>query len=198
MDPASRADTEALYVLESQIRDLYGRVAYSHKTQEKAADGCLRKLARIKAAQITLSALITGGFLAAVLGDPSTTKAAATVSTLLSTLLLAINTYTKDNDPGQSAQKHKDAADKLVAIREQYLSLITDIQAGLIAPNIVRERRDEIQGRLQAAYQSAPRTNDSAYNTASTALQSREELTFREEEIDALLPPQLRRVSRPT
>jgi hypothetical protein len=190
-----QADSGALYLLESQIRDLYGRVAYSHKTHEKAADGCLRKLARIKAGQIALSAVTTGGFLTAVLGDPTTTKAAAMVASLLSTLLFAINTYTKDNDPGQSAQKHKDAADKLIAIREQYLSLLTDIRAALLSPEEVRKRRDEIQERLQAAYQSSPRTHDIAYRDASTALQSREELTFREDEIDALLPPALRRLA---
>jgi hypothetical protein len=192
---ASPADSEALYLLESQVRELYGRVAYSHKTHEKAADGCLRKLSRIKAGQIALSALTTGGFVTAVLGDPDTTRVAAIVGSLLSTLLLAVNTYTKDNDPGQSAQKHKDAADKLVGIREQYLSLITDIRAGLVTPPEVQQRRDELQERLQAAYQSAPRTNDVAYQIASNALQRREELTFRSEEIDALLPPELRRSS---
>lgn len=191
----SRADSEALYLLESQVRELYGRVAYSHKTHEKAADGCLRKLSRVKAGQIALSALTTGGFITAILGDPSTTRIAAIIGSLLSTLLLAINSYTKDNDPGQSAQKHKDAADKLVAIREQYLSLITDIRASLVTPDEVRQRRDELQERLQAAYQSAPRTNDVAYQTASTALQKREELTLRPEEIDALLPPELRRAT---
>jgi hypothetical protein len=192
---ASPADSEAFYLLESQVRELYGRVAYSHKTHEKAADGCLRKLSRIKAGQIALSALTTGGFVTAVLGDPDTTRVAAIVGSLLSTLLLAVNTYTKDNDPGQSAQKHKDAADKLVGIREQYLSLITDIRAGLVTPPEVQQRRDELQERLQAAYQSAPRTNDVAYQIASNALQRREELTFRSEEIDALLPPELRRSS---
>jgi hypothetical protein len=192
---ASPADSEALYLLESQVRELYGRVAYSHKTHEKAADGCLRKLSRIKAGQIALSALTTGGFVTAVLGDPDTTRVAAIVGSLLSTLLLAVNTYTKDNDPGQSAQKHKDAADKLVGIREQYLSLITDIRAGLVTPPEVQQRRDELQERLQAAYQSAPRTNDVVYQIASNALQRREELTFRSEEIDALLPPELRRSS---
>ena len=198
MDPTSpAANADALYLLESQVRELYGRVAYTHKTHEKAADGCLRKLSRIKVAQITLSAVTTGGFIAAVLGDPKTTKAAAIVASLLSTILLALNSYTKDNDPGQSAQKHKDAADKIVAIREQYLSLLTDLRAGLLTTDQIRAQRDEIQQRLQAAYQAAPRTNDSAYAIASTALQKREELTFREEEIDSLLPRALRRVPSP-
>jgi hypothetical protein len=193
MDLISQADSEALFLLESQVRELYGRVAYSHKTHEKAADACLRKLARVKGGQITLSALTTGGFVTAVLGSPSTTRVAAIVGSILSTLLLAVNSYTKDNDPGQSAQKHKDAADKLVAIREQYLSLITDIRAGLVATDEVRRRRDELQERLQAAYQSGPRTNDAAYRVASAALQRREELTFSADEIDSLLPPELRR-----
>jgi SMODS and SLOG-associating 2TM effector domain family 4 len=101
----SQADDDSgRYILESQIRECFGRVVYSHKTHKKCADACLRKLSRIKLAQIILSALTTSGLLGVLLGDPKTSKVAAAISAVLSTALLALNTYTKNNDPGQVAQ----------------------------------------------------------------------------------------------
>jgi hypothetical protein len=47
--------------LEAQLRECFGRVAYSHKAHEKCADSCHVKLSRLKIAQIALSAVRTGG-----------------------------------------------------------------------------------------------------------------------------------------
>jgi hypothetical protein len=52
---------EDRYTLESQIRECFGRAAYSHKTHERKADHAKTKLPQTKWANIVLSALITGG-----------------------------------------------------------------------------------------------------------------------------------------
>ena len=49
--------------LESQIRECYGRVAYSHKTRERMADHFTIRLSWVKWGQIVLSALTAGGAL---------------------------------------------------------------------------------------------------------------------------------------
>jgi hypothetical protein len=186
-------DDAGRYILESQIRECFGRVVYSHKTHEKCADACLNKLSRIKFTQITLSALTTGGLLGVLLGDTKESKIAAGAAAVISTILLALNTYTKNNDPGQVAQKHKEAADRLWSIRESYLSLLADIRAVPLSLDAIRARRDEMQAALEAAYNAAPRTSGTGYAAASSALKDRKELTFSDDEIDRFLPGPLRR-----
>jgi len=97
---------------------------YSHKTHEKCADILLCRLGRIKLWQIILSAITTAGFIGAVLGAGT---ASAIVGIAVSTLLLALNSYTKNYDLGELAQKHKQAANDLWLIRENYLSLLADV-----------------------------------------------------------------------
>jgi len=184
--------TNAPKILESQIRECFGRVVYSHKTHEKCADQCLTKLSRIKIAQIVLSAVTTGGLIATIFGSPTVSRISAILSAIFSTALLALNTYTKDNDPGQSSQKHKETADKLWAVRESYLSLLTDIRSGEVSLSQVRDKRDELQITLASVYSTAPRTSGKGYSEASKGLKEREELTFSDEEIDKFLPLPLR------
>ena len=99
----------------------------------------------------------------------------------------------KDNDLGQVAQKHKDAADRLWVLRESYLSLLADIRAVRLSPDEIRARRDNLQIALSAAYEAAPRTSSKGYALASKALRVKEDLTFSDTEIDQFLPVPLRR-----
>lgn len=181
-----------LSVIEAQVRECFGRVVYSHKAHEKASDSCLAQLRHVKLAQITLSAVTTGGLIVAVFGDPGTSKLAAIVSAFLSTALLALNTYTKDVDPGRSAERHKETAAKLWDVRESYLSLLTDIRAAATGLQDICGRRDKLQQVLGAIYEAAPRTTPNSYSEATVALKDREELTFSDEEIDKFLPGPLR------
>jgi hypothetical protein len=171
---------------------------YSHKAHEKASDHCLKRLRTVKLWQILLSAVTTGGLIVAVFGDTATSRVAAIVSAFLSTALLALNTYTKDVDPGTTAERHKETASKLWLIRESYLSLITDIRAHGVPAEAVRRRRDALQEALGEVYAAAPRTTVSSYADASSALKDREELTFSVEEIDKFLPAPLRLASKRT
>lgn len=185
--------SNAQATIEAQIRECFGRVAYSHKTHEKCADVAIDRLSTIKLWQIILSAVTTGGLLAVLFGPSDESKFAAGVTALISTALLALNAYTKENDLGQEAQKHKETAAKLWNLRESYLSLLTDLRAGLLPLNVIRERRDELQSALSVIYNGAPRTSAKGYRKAQTALKIKEDLTFADHEIDQMLPPQLRR-----
>jgi len=177
-------------ILEGQLRECFGRVVYSHKTHEKCVDACLSKLARIKFAQIVLSALTTGSLLSELFGRVPWVLG---LGAICSTLLLGLNAYTKDYDLGKIAQKHKDVAIKLLDVREAYLSLLTDIRVGVISVEAIQLRRDELQHRLSEVYAGAPATNSRAYIEAQKALQVREDLTFSPKEIDAFLPLELRK-----
>lgn len=56
----------------------------------------------------------------------------------------------------------------------------------------MRTERDELNAVLEGVYATAPCTNDKAYRAAQKALKSAEELFFTDEELDKLLPKQLR------
>jgi len=162
---------------------------YSHKTHEKTADLLLRKLARIKVSQIILSATTTGGCIALLF---DTGRFGAVLAALVSTVLLGLILYTKDQDLGELAQKHRRAGADLWGVREKYLSLITDLRIGSHAIDQLQSRRDRLADELQAIYTAAPSTNAQAYRRAQEGLQQREEMTFSDEEIDAFLPEELR------
>lgn len=181
---------EEAKIIEGQIRKCYGRVVYSHKTHEKCADILLSRLGHIKLGQIILSALTTGGILSTFFGSGNT---GAGIGVVLSTVLLALNAYTKDYDIGEIAQKHKQAASDLWIIREGFLSLLTDIRIGDVSLDKIRERRDALTKELHVAYAGSPSTNYKGYTRARKALQKLDDMTFSNAEIDVFLPQELKR-----
>lgn len=183
--------TDGEAILEGQLRECYGRVVYAHKTHEKCADILLSLHKRIKFWQIALSALVTGGIASTLCDD---WKIVATVVTaVLSTILLALNSYTKDYDLGEIAQKHRQAAAHIWLIREKYLSLLTDLRAGVLSVEEIRKERDALLADLHATYKGAPSTDYKAYKKAQKALKELEDMTFSDREIDAFLPKELKR-----
>lgn len=185
MDTDSQAN-----ILEAQIRECFGRVVWSHKTQEKCADIISTRHNWVKIIQIILSALTTTGVLVAVFGE---NQPVGIITASISAILFGINTYVKGHDLGEIAQKHSDTASDLWDIREKYLSLITDMKAGIVSAEEIIEKRDELQEKLGGIYKGNPRTISKAYNQATKALKVNEELTFSDEEIDLFLPKELRK-----
>lgn len=177
-------------LLESQLRENYGKIVYSHKTQEKCADILTRRNNYIKNGQIILAALITTGLLVRIFQGQ---EWPLIVSTVLSAIQFALTSFLKEYNLGETIQKHTTAALELLDIREQYLSLITDLKARLITPTEIIEKRDELQEKLSKTYKGSPRTFSKAYTTAQKALKINEELTFTDTEIDNFLPTILRK-----
>lgn len=175
--------------IEGQLRECYGRAVYSHKTHEKCSDILLTRLGRIKLLQIVLSAITTGSFLTTIVGSGNE---AAVVGVIFSTILLVLNAYAKNYDLGELAQKHKQAANDIWLIREQYLSLLTDLATNSKSDEEIRAERDRLVVSLHAVYAGSPSTTYAAYRRAQESLKQSEEMTFSEEEIDAFLPKQLR------
>lgn len=179
-------------ILEGQLRECYGRVVYSHKTHEKCADILLSRLSRIKLWQIILSAITTGGFIAAVFDAGNI---GVLIGLLVSTVLLVLNAYTKNYDLGELSQKHRQAGADLWKIREKYLSLITDLRMGEKPIEKLQAERDDLLDELHSIYSVAPSTTYQAYKKAQEALKQLEDMTFSDNEIDAFLPKELKRVN---
>lgn len=191
LDRSSQADnkSDSRKVLEAQVRECFGRVVYSHKTHEKCADILIERLDAIKLTQIVLSSITAASFLVVLFGS---SQIGAVLGVVISALLIALNTYTKNYDLGELAQKHRQAAADIWLIREEYISLLTDIRIGRVAIDRLTTKRDELLSRLHATYAGAPSTSVAAYRKAQKALQIEEDMTFSEEEIDAFLPAELR------
>ena len=178
-------------ILESQIRECFGRVVWTHKTQEKCADILSCRNSVFKWVQIILSAITTTGILASCFSDSSWVKI---VSAIISFVLVCINAYLKQYDLGELSQRHTEAAVGLWDIRESYFSLLTDMRLDSnVAIEEIKKKRDELQGRLKRLYKCSPRTISKAYTEATKALKECEEMTFSDDEIDKFLPEQLRR-----
>jgi hypothetical protein len=178
--------------LESQIRECYGRVVWTHKTHEKCADILNIRQDRLKLLQIILSAFTTSGIVVTVIGE---SKVVGVISAIISISLTILNAYAKKYDLGGMAQKHVDAAVSIWNIRENYLSLLTDISAFNLSCDEIRPTRDKLQSDLHKIYKGSPRTINKAYQLASKALNEMEEMTFSDEEIDKLLPKNLRKTA---
>jgi len=166
---------------------------YSHKTHEKCADILLSRLSRIKLWQIILSSITTAGFVGVILGAGT---AGAVVGAVVATTLLVLNAYTKNYDLGELAQKHRQAAAELWMLREKYLALITDLRGGESTLEELTKRRDDILDDLHAVYTGAPSTTFKAYKKAQEAIQQYDEMSFSDEEIDNLLPDELKKEQR--
>ena len=192
MEPHFQAEAseDRRIILDAQIRELFGRVVYSHKAHEKEADIISAISSRIKLGQIVLPAISTGGFLTVLLG---TGWWGSLVGAICSAALLALNLYTRNYELGKQAQQHRDAAISIWAIREKYLSLITDMAMGCDTLSHIQRKRDALADELKDTYANSPSTSEAAYKKAHEALNLREEMTFSSSEVDSFLPQALRR-----
>jgi len=170
------------------IRELFGRVVYSHKTQEKEAE-IQQKLARdIKIVNILLVALTAGPLLTTIITNQ---KAFLVVGSVFSFLVLAFTIFQLSFDPDKKAINHKDTANKLWLIRERFVCFIADITNEHISESEIIIKRNLLIEDLDIIYKDAPNTSSKAYNQARHALKSNEELTFSNDEINHFLPRNL-------
>ncbi|KVP96939.1 hypothetical protein WJ97_14050 [Burkholderia ubonensis] len=187
--PPEDQRTAPAATLEGQLREMYGRAAYTHKTHEKMADRYFGRYRVFKGVEIVLSAITTSSLLLAVFGD---SKEGTIVGAVCSTILLGVALYFKEAGLTEKSQKHTEVASRLWAVREALLSLLVDLNDGRDTAEI-RAERDRLNEALEQIYASSPRTDGKAYAAAQTALKDAEELFFTDAELDKMLPKQLRK-----
>lgn len=183
-------------LLNSQIRNYYGNVFWTHKIHEKDADTFRAWNNILKIAQIVLSAFSTTGLVYIMLGvDKSTTvadnylciRAAAIISALLSALLVIVNSLSKGYDLGELSASHGATAVKLLDIREEYLSLLYDIKGRNVSVEIIQKRRDKLKENTLAIYANAHRTTSYGYKEAAKAIENGEPF-FTKDSLNKILP----------
>lgn len=187
--------SEQFKMIESQIREIYGGVIYTHKTHAKSADLLKRKSDYIKILEIILSAVTTTSILAISFGNGYIFQF---IGAFCATATLGLALYSKDFNLLGIAESHKHTALSLLEARNNLFSLLVDIKIGNVAIEDVQHRRDELNSELVKIYKSAPKTTNKAYQIASKALKDKEEFTFTDEEIDKFLPENLKRIVKNT
>lgn len=175
--------------LRVQLREAYGRIVYTYTTHRKYIDNLTKRFKLMKCVQIILSSISTGGFLATVIFNKIIL---AWISGVVSVILLALNLYFKDFNLIDEIKQHQVVSDKLWLVREKYISLLTDLD--IISTAEIVKKRDKLQNEVAYIYSKSPKTDSKSYKQAQTALKKEEEQFFTSEEIDKILPEQLRNV----
>jgi hypothetical protein len=171
--------------VEQQLKEIYNKIVWTHKIQEKAADVNLANHKNIKLFQIIVSAATTGTLLASIFGK---SESGAIVSAVMSAVVFGLEAYTKDIDFSQKSNQHAKTADALRSIREDYLSLLTDMKSIEMSYEQIVERRDQLKLRHDEILSTAPRTGNLAYRRAAKALNVDNDHTFTGSELDRFLP----------
>lgn len=180
-------------MLEDVVRDSYASVVWSHKIQEKQADIYAKKFKKMETVNIWAASLTSVGIVALIFTDPLWLKL---VSALISFATVYITTYFKSFDLQKFITSHKAAANKLIAVRDQYKVLLTEIKLKVDSVENLLARYKELVEKTDAIYLEAPTTTDEAVGKASKALKIKKDNTFTNAEIDSFLPLSLRRENK--
>jgi hypothetical protein len=180
------AEAKELRLIKSQVEDAWGRVVYSHKAQEKAADACARALRRRRILQVCIATCTTLGAFVALTGyDP------AKIVTAISSIFALLSVWNKV-DPAGSVNEHRTAALNYLELIEKYQSLLVSLEAGTLTVEEARERRDELHERRMSANRKAPRTDEDAYAKAEKDIKGGK-TSFSRKELDKMAIPALRK-----
>lgn len=171
-----------------QIEESYGKIVYSYTVHLKCADLLRRKNNILKWILIIFSAVSTCGLLGVILQWNTTVL--SIVTAFFTTLSLVFSTYSKSANLENQILAHRETANQLWRIREEYLSLLTDF-SNLTEINIC-EKRDELMNRTANIYEREPFTDSRSYKKAQIALKNKEEQYFSTEELNKMLPEHLR------
>lgn len=176
--------------LEDAVRDSYSSVVWSHKIQEKQSDIYAKKFKMMETINIGTASITSVGIIAMIFSDPLWLKL---ISALISFATVYITAYFKSFDLQKFITSHKTTANKLIAVRDQYKVLLTEIKLQSDSIENLLKRYKELVERTDAIYLEAPTTTDEAVDKASDALKVKKDNTFTDNEIDSFLPKALRR-----
>lgn len=96
-------------------------------------------------------------------------------------------------DPEPRTYAHRSSAAKLWLLCEQYRALLADVQDQMVDAHAIAERRDRLARDVRTIFEYAPPADRQTYEIARKAFGGVKRAGYSEDEIDALLPPSLRR-----
>ena len=172
------------------IRQQFASVVWTHKIQEKQADIYAERYSKLETANIIAAALTSCGIVGLIFQSEESFWLKL-LTAMFSFATLSISAYYKSFDPSSKFKENKDAANKLIGIRNELLSLIADCHIQEKSANEIKDKFDEVNLNLNKIYLELPTTSDKAVDRASVALKNNE-YSYIEEEIDRFLVSSLK------
>lgn len=174
----------------SQIKGIYGRLVYTHKSYEKLYDSTISLGNWLKFLQILFSAITTAGLISILIKNLTWVEI---ITAIVSAIDLGITLFMKEFDIASKAKAYGDTANLLVPVRNDCESLIVDYYDQNLDVTTLAAKRDEILQRQDAILSNSLKTNSRGYRLACKALKINQEMTFENnEEIDQFLPVSIR------
>lgn len=141
--------------LEDCTRNIFGRVMWSHKIQEKQADIYLFKSKRLTICSIVLSSIVSGGLVAALFIDPFWLKLVSTLMSCISTILIAV---IKRFDFEKLIQNHREFATRYLAVKDQLMLLLYQIRLHDKDRDFLEEELRSLVSKVSEINSIAPQT----------------------------------------
>lgn len=182
-------ETDARAKILGVAREFYGRVAYTHKTHEKDRELWSCKVRREKWTNVITVGLTT---ISAVFGAVFSNRWLFVVTSILGAFGTAFVIYQLSFNACKTESDHRITAKKLQDLRDRYLMLIMKAMASEASLSELQSGLQTLQTQTSIVYENAPDTSAEAYSMAGIGLKDGEELTFTDQEIDRLLPADLR------
>ena len=142
---------------------------------------------------ILCASLTAVGILSTIFTDRLWIKIA---SAILSFATAFIAAYFKSFDLTTLTKSHKEAANKLLIVRNEITVLLTSIKLKEKSIAELENRYRDLMDKANEIYKVSPTTTDKAVRLAKEALQVTGDNTFSEEEIDSYLPKTLQKGDR--
>ena len=171
------------------VRELYGRVAWTHKTHEKDREIWSRRVYLTRWFNVVLIGITS---ILATVGAIYNNQIVFVATSIFGAASTAFVVYQLSFSPEKKEAEHRMAAKRLLYLRDQYLILIQEAMSERTSAEQLQNKLESLQREASIVYEYAPDTSSKAYAAAGEALKTKEEFTFSREEIDMLLPEDLR------
>lgn len=168
-------------------RGNYARTAWTHKIHEKQREIWAHRANQVKWGNVLLAGATTALAIVATATDHH--LLALTAISAFLTVCFAVGQAVYD--PQSREESHRMAAKEFLRLRDEFLMLIADCRAPS-GREAGQNRLEVLERELHAICKFAPDTSPQAYNAAKVAI-DRGEVSFTDEEIDRLLPAELRK-----
>jgi hypothetical protein len=170
-------------------RELYGRFVYTHLTHEKERLIWTGKVCMMNRINVGLASATTFFAIISATLKPTWSIFATAIFAVLTVSFIM---WQANYDPAAKEALHRTAAKELLWLREQFLLLITDCHISTYSQQRLEEQLASLTRELTAVYKFAPNTSPEAYAQAAASIKAGH-FTFSDDEIDAMLPTQLRK-----
>ncbi len=182
--------TSEYKTLEDTARNTFCSVTWSHKIQEKQVDIFATQYKYLEIANIVSASLTSVGIVSLIFTDELWLKL---VSALISFVSIFASSFLKSFDLSTKVNAHKNCANKLLAIRNEFQILLLKINLEQEEIDNLIKSYEELVIKLNKIYSGSPNTCDKAVKKAQKSLKINQDNTFTNEEIDSFLPEALRR-----